>query len=120
MGCSVSLPRILELSPEAKELAIEIFNEIDSNRSSTIDQQETTLWWQNQKFAKLTARAMFDSVDIDKNGEIDMKEWISYWTQVKASGISDSEIIEELSNIKKKKPWVGFSDCNKVSVSTKD
>eukprot|EP00359_Climacostomum_virens_P000505 CAMPEP_0204898392 /NCGR_PEP_ID=MMETSP1397-20131031/1265_1 /ASSEMBLY_ACC=CAM_ASM_000891 /TAXON_ID=49980 /ORGANISM="Climacostomum Climacostomum virens, Strain Stock W-24" /LENGTH=118 /DNA_ID=CAMNT_0052066237 /DNA_START=89 /DNA_END=441 /DNA_ORIENTATION=+ len=118
MGCSVSHSRILELSAEARELAIEIFREIDENRSGAIDQQETTRWWQNRRFAKLTAKAMFDAVDVDKNGEIDLKEWLAYWTQVKASGVPDEDIIEELTNIKKKKPWVGFADCSKLTVST--
>lgn len=120
MGCNMSKPRILEMSHEARELAIETFRNIDINHSNTIDKQETSRWWQDCKFANLTSKAMFDSVDIDQNGEIDLKEWLAYWNQVKASGITDEDIIDELNNINKKKPWVGFADCRRVSISSKD
>lgn len=120
MGCTKSQPKSLELSSVARELAIETFSDIDENHSNTIDQHETIRWWHDTKFAKLTAKEMFASVDADKNGVIDLQEWLSYWTQVKKSGVSDEEIIEELANIKKRKPWTGFGTCNRLTLSSKD
>jgi Ca2+-binding EF-hand superfamily protein len=119
MGCSVTHFKP-ELSIEAREEAIQTFTAMDENRSQSIDQQETSRWFSKTKFAKLTAKAMFESVDVDRNGEIDLDEWLSYWTQVRASGVSDEDIIKELRNIKKRKPWVGFTDVVQAPTSTKD
>ena len=63
-------------------------------------------------FAKLNTKEMFKDVDADGNGKIELKEWLSFWRKVKKAGHPDSEILEELTNIREGRSWVGFGDVN--------
>ena len=47
-------------------------------------------------FAKLNTEALFKAVDADGNGRISEDEWLYFWSEVKASGHSDEEILEEV------------------------
>jgi Ca2+-binding EF-hand superfamily protein len=95
------------LSPEAKALAVQIFNEMDTDGNKCIDVNETLKFW-HQNFAKINTKAMFEAVDMDKNQKIDLKEWIHFWTRVKKSGHSEEDILEELQNLKNRGSWVQF------------
>ena len=55
---------------------------------------------------------MFNAVDSDNNGKIELREWIIFWNDVKRAGHTEEEIIEELTNIRDGKSWVGFNDVN--------
>ena len=79
------------LSPNIRKLAIEIFQEMDTDGSKSIDVNETLKFW-HDNFAKINTRAMFDAVDKDKNGKIDLKEWVSFWSEVRKSGHSEEDI----------------------------
>ncbi len=81
-----------------------IFKEIDSDHSNTIDKEEALSFWKN-KFAKLQAEALFNSVDVNNDGHIQLDEWIQFWEIVKAAGYPESEIDEELKNLKEKGEW---------------
>lgn len=62
-----------QLSERSRQLAEEIFKEIDIDGNLTIDMQETARWW-DRNFAVLNSRAMFENVDQDRNGRIDLNE----------------------------------------------
>jgi Ca2+-binding EF-hand superfamily protein len=95
------------LTPEIKQLAVDIFNEIDSDGSKFIDINETLKFW-SKNYAKINSQAMFRAVDKDENQKIDLKEWKSFWLKVKRSGHTDDEIKEELLNIRNRGSWVQF------------
>ena len=95
------------LTPEVKQLAIDIFKEIDTDGNKTIDVNETLKFW-HDNFAKVNTRAMFNAVDLDKNGKIDLEEWVSFWIAVKKSGHSDEDIELELINLRNRGSWVQF------------
>ena len=42
-----------------------------------------------------------------------MEEFVGFWEAVKASGHTEDEILEELSNIEKGESWVGFDNLPK-------
>lgn len=95
------------LSPSVKKLAVEIFQEMDTDGNKCIDMNETLKFWGNH-FAKISSQAMFNAVDIDRNQKIDLKEWIKFWEKVKKSGHSEEDIHEELLNLKNRGTWVQF------------
>ena len=109
----------MQLSDKVKDLATEIFREIDVDGSPTIDMEETAKWWSNN-FAVINSRAMFEAVDTDHNGKIDYDEWIHFWTMVKQHGHTDEELEEELLNIQQKGSWVQFVDCPQAHAQRKD
>lgn len=102
----------------AQQLATDIFDAMDTDRSGSVDWQETFHYW--QKFAKINTQAMFDAVDSDHNGEISKEEWLGFWTTVYNTGLTDSEIMEELLSIRDKSSWVSYSGAPKSQVRKKE
>ena len=47
-------------------------------------------------FAKVNTEALFKAVDTDNSGDITRDEWIWFWQDVKNSGYTDEEILEEV------------------------
>ena len=66
--------------------------------------------WRPPSQGKVNAKAMFNEVDVDKDGGLTIKEWDEFWANVKASGYSDEEIMEEVEVIAKGEAWVDFDD----------
>lgn len=52
--------------------------------------------YRKSNFAKLNTEALFKAVDADGNGTISQDEWIYFWSEVKSSGHSEKEILEEV------------------------
>jgi hypothetical protein len=101
------------LLPSTLELVIQVFNEIDSDHSRTIDLQETLAFYQHN-FAKVNAKAMFDSVDTNRDGRISLDEWVNFWQTLRRHSHLDEEIVEELGNIQSGSSWVVFHDMPAV------
>ena len=93
-----------ELSQPTKDLALEVFQSIDTDGSNSIEMNETLQWWEDN-YATINARAMFDAIDKDKNGVIDVEEWMGFWSLVRMNGHSDKDIQQELNRLKEKSSW---------------
>jgi Ca2+-binding EF-hand superfamily protein len=52
--------------------------------------------YRKSNFAKLNTEALFKAVDADGNGRISEEEWIYFWSEVKSSGHSEKEILDEV------------------------
>ena len=102
------------LSQKAKKLAIDVFNEMDTDGNKCIDISETLKFWKDN-FAKINTQAMFGAVDEDKNQKIDIKEWVSFWVKVKKSGHNEEDIEAELQNIRQKGSWVEFKGIRSMT-----
>ena len=63
-----------------------------------------------QTLGKLNADAMFNEVDVDSDGGVTIKEWDGFWRNVKASGYSEEDMLEELDNMASGQSWVDFDD----------
>lgn len=107
-----------KLSSDAKNLAIEIFRSMDTDRSNSIDFNEAMTFWKS-KFPKISSKEMFDAVDKDRNHKIELSEWVEFWTKVKQSGHTDEEITEELRNLKTN-GWMQFNNVRSYSERRKD
>ena len=83
-----------------------------------------------QSFGKLNAEAMFNEVDVDADGGITRREWEGFWrnvrsssprvcpdlrlisrppalmVQVRASGYSEEDMLEEVQNMASGQSWV--------------
>ena len=80
-------------------------------RLKEIYEDEAVNHW-NSKFGKLSAKELFDQVDFDGDGNITEDEFVRFWRIVKGAGHDETEIMEELDNIKNGETWAGFSDLN--------
>lgn len=61
--------------------------------------QEVAAAFFKGSFGKLSVEAMFNEVDVDNNGNITKEEFVQFWGQVKQSGYSEEEIIEEIQSM---------------------
>lgn len=52
---------------------------------------------------------MFDTVDLNSDGEISESEWMEFWMAVKANGVDETEINEELDNLLGHGSWTNFN-----------
>jgi Ca2+-binding EF-hand superfamily protein len=78
-----------------KEKCLNLFKLIDSDRSSTIDKEETLKYWETN-FPKLNSFEIFENVDLNGDGLIQINEWIEFWTKVYNSGYKEREISQEV------------------------
>lgn len=100
------------LSPDASALVEELFRTIDCDGSGEVTRSEALRYF-GDGFGKMSANAMFCEVDTDKSQAITVAEFRSFWEQVKTSGYSDDEIIEELAEMLEGGHWVDFDDKRK-------
>jgi len=95
------------LSPEAAELIDALFEQLDSDGSAEITQEEAQKFF-GDGFGKMSVKAMFSEVDVDADDAISVDEFRSFWERVRASGYSDQDIIEELHSLLAGHHWVDF------------
>ena len=58
------------------------------------------------------AKAKINDLSKSKSKTIDLDEWLSYWENCKNLGISDNEIINELSYFKQADNWISFRNLD--------
>jgi Ca2+-binding EF-hand superfamily protein len=68
---------------------------IDTNRSKTIDKEETLQFW-GKNFPKLNTNELFSQVDRNNDGTIQLDEWIDFWILVLKSGHTVEEVSQEV------------------------
>jgi Ca2+-binding EF-hand superfamily protein len=96
MGSSDSKCNEIEhLPPEIEEKATKFFNMIDTNRSKTIDKEETLQFWK-KNFPKLNTNELFSQVDKNNDGAIQYDEWIDFWLLVLRTGHSVESVSQEV------------------------
>jgi Ca2+-binding EF-hand superfamily protein len=103
-----------QLSQEARKLIQEIFNAIDKDGSEEVTKSEALKFFGNG-FGKMSVDAMFNEVDTDNSNAISVAEFKSFWEQVKRSGYTDTQIVEELRELLRGGAWVDFDDTRLVS-----
>lgn len=94
-----------------------MFEKMNAHAQGRITKEEAIRFFGDKKFGKLSADAMFDEVDTNRDGDVTEKEWFSFWTQVKGSGYSDQQIVEEVVNMMNGEFWVNWEDQRTVSIS---
>jgi len=93
------------LSQEVWNKVEEIFKQMDQDLSNAVTRQEAQSFFTGA-FSKISVDAMFKSIDDDMSGAITGEEFVKFWRQVKISGHSDKEMLEELEEIQESNQWV--------------
>lgn len=104
------------LSDEAVRRLETIFRKMDMDGNKSITREEAVKFW-GKNFAKVNAKAMFEEVDRDHNGTISEQEFMAFWQQVKDSGYSDGDIVEELEAMLTGGSWVDWLDGRSTGVT---
>lgn len=97
------------LSFEAIQALKVFFDKLDADGSSEISMEEAIEFW-GKGFSKISAAAMFAEVDADGNGSICLDEFMTFWQNVKHSGYTEAEILEELQQLMEGGMWVDWKD----------
>merc|ERR1712125_46128 len=97
------------LSYEAIRSLTAMFDRLDIDGSREITMAEAIDFW-GKGFSKLSAAAMFAEVDADGNGSISLDEFITFWPNVKRSGYTETEILDELQQLMEGGMWVDWKD----------
>jgi hypothetical protein len=97
------------LTYEAIRALTAMFDRLDVDGSREISMEEAIDFW-GKGFSKISAAAMFAEVDADGNGAINLDEFITFWQNVKQSGYTENEILEELQQLMEGGMWVDWKD----------
>jgi len=91
----------------------ELFRKMDNDSSGSISRKEAKDFFKGG-FVNLSVDAMFSEVDQDSDSNIELAEFVSFWSQVKGSGYSEDQILEELDQILEGNAWVDWKDNRSV------
>ncbi|CAK0908131.1 unnamed protein product [Prorocentrum cordatum] len=100
------------LSESTKETLTEFFAEIDKNGDKVVSKEEAMKFW-GARFAKVNMQNFFAEVDEDRNDAITEEEFLAFWQQVLDQGYEESEILEELENMRQGDAWKKWVKDNK-------
>ena len=103
-----------DMPEEIKKKCLELFRQIDTDGSKSIDKDETLKFW-GSKFAKLNSEELFNSVDKNNDGSIQEDEWVEFWYNVWKSAHPKDEILFELENIMSGGTWVKYGDVDNLN-----
>lgn len=91
-GFHVSISRELKSSTKAR---LKVLFEKMDNDECTVTKEEAIEFW-GKNFAKVSATSMFNEVD---GNEVSLDKFIEFWQQVKRSGYSDKDILQEVDSM---------------------
>eukprot|EP00931_Biecheleriopsis_adriatica_P038770 TRINITY_DN22167_c0_g2_i1.p1 TRINITY_DN22167_c0_g2~~TRINITY_DN22167_c0_g2_i1.p1 ORF type:complete len:129 (+),score=36.33 TRINITY_DN22167_c0_g2_i1:66-452(+) len=106
---SRSVSKNLPLAEQTKKRLEGIFKKMDQDGDNAITRDEAIKFW-GGNFAKVNAMAMFKEVDSDISGVITKDEFMGFWQQVKDSGYTDHDIMEEIVELLHGGSWVDWKD----------
>eukprot|EP00928_Gymnodinium_smaydae_P017740 TRINITY_DN16785_c0_g1_i1.p1 TRINITY_DN16785_c0_g1~~TRINITY_DN16785_c0_g1_i1.p1 ORF type:complete len:667 (-),score=136.95 TRINITY_DN16785_c0_g1_i1:73-2073(-) len=101
-------PLLCKLSQRTWEKCEELFERIDIDGSGLISHKEAANFF-TSAFSKFSVEAMFESVAVNNKEVISSEDFMHFWVQVKASGYSESDIIEEVEALINGDPWVDWN-----------
>lgn len=91
----------------------DLFKNIDSDGSLILDRTKAANYFKGG-FSKIASEAMFHEVDVANARVITAEDWMAFWLQVKTSGYTDKQIVEEINNLLDGSPWVDWNDGRTV------
>lgn len=101
-------PMMCKLSQKSWDTLKNLFMKMDVDGLNLVSRENAADFFQS--FKKVNTEAMFNEVDTDKSGAIDATEFMDFWIQVKASGYSEDQILEEIDQIMDGGTWVDWKD----------
>eukprot|EP00930_Biecheleria_cincta_P085329 TRINITY_DN74722_c0_g1_i1.p1 TRINITY_DN74722_c0_g1~~TRINITY_DN74722_c0_g1_i1.p1 ORF type:complete len:132 (+),score=36.73 TRINITY_DN74722_c0_g1_i1:75-470(+) len=120
-SCFVGCLRLLGLAkqpllPSTVSRLQVFFARMDIDGNNEITRDEAVQFW-GKNFAKVNANAMFAEVDEDKDSSITLKEFMGFWQQVKDSGYTDQDILEEIEAMLDGGAWVDWKDTRSTDAT---
>lgn len=101
-------PRMCKLSAKAWDTMRSLFEKMDQDGLNSVTKDKALTFFNN--FKQINVDALFNEVDVDNSGSITAEEFIDFWLQVKASGYTEAQIMEELEQIGEGGTWVDWKD----------
>eukprot|EP00929_Paragymnodinium_shiwhaense_P002962 TRINITY_DN103310_c0_g1_i1.p1 TRINITY_DN103310_c0_g1~~TRINITY_DN103310_c0_g1_i1.p1 ORF type:complete len:117 (-),score=51.01 TRINITY_DN103310_c0_g1_i1:205-555(-) len=109
MGCGASSKKNTKLDEATSARLKELFDGMDEDKDGSVTKEEAKRHFKG-KFGALSADAMFNEVVKDNVEQITFNEFLQFWEQVKKSGYSDKDILEEVEEMKEGSAWVDWKD----------
>jgi len=97
----------------------ELFRLMDNDNSNAVTRQEALDFFKGT-FRKASMEAMFNEIDQDRSGSITAVEFMDFWKQVKSSGYSEQDMLEEIEELHQGSAWVDWNDGRTTAPSAKD
>jgi Ca2+-binding EF-hand superfamily protein len=88
----------------------ELFRKMDIDGSNAITRGKANSFFEGVAFGKISCDAMFKEVDVDGSGVVTTEEFLRFWLQVRSSGYSDAQILEEVEELLEGGAWVDWKD----------
>lgn len=101
-------PRMCKLSAKAWVLLKNLFEKMDADGYNAVTKEKAAAFFDSYKHVNV--EALFNEVDVDSSGTITAEEFVDFWLQVRASGYSEAQIVEELEQIAEGGTWVDWKD----------
>lgn len=111
-------PIMSKLSKESWGKLEELFKRMDADGSNQVTYEEALMFFKGS-FGKFSCDAMFNEVDVDKSGQISADEFMDFWVQVRKSGYSDQDILDEVEVVLEGGTWVDWKDQRDTTSSSK-
>lgn len=102
-------PMLCRLKQSTWNKCRELFEKMDTDKARCITKEKAAKHFKSG-FNKVSVEAMFNEIDVNHHGQITAVEWMKFWTQVKSSGYSQQDILDELDNLLEGQQWVDWKD----------
>mmetsp|Transcript_45621 Transcript_45621/g.108590 ORF Transcript_45621/g.108590 Transcript_45621/m.108590 type:complete len:406 (-) Transcript_45621:238-1455(-) len=108
-------PIFSRLSNKCWKKCEELFNAMDTDHGMVITRLHAEAFFKGA-FSNISVQAMFNEIDENQHGSITADEWMAFWAQVRSSGYSNKDIIDELDNMLDGScAWVDWKDGRKTA-----
>jgi hypothetical protein len=115
-GCCRCLTNLfveVSLSIPVLEKINQLFDRMDSDNNGDVSRHEAAAYFKG-KFGKISTGAMFNEVDVDHSDAISREEFIGFWKQVRKSGYTNADILDEVEEMLNGGFWVDWKDGRKT------
>eukprot|EP00931_Biecheleriopsis_adriatica_P063963 TRINITY_DN38843_c0_g1_i1.p1 TRINITY_DN38843_c0_g1~~TRINITY_DN38843_c0_g1_i1.p1 ORF type:complete len:570 (-),score=107.02 TRINITY_DN38843_c0_g1_i1:16-1725(-) len=102
-------PFFCRLSASTWDKCQELFQKMDKHNTQVITLDEAAEFFKGS-FNKVSAIEMFNKVDPSNHGAVTAEEFMHFWVQVRASGYSEKDILEEVESLMAGHAWVAWED----------
>lgn len=97
------------LSVQTWKKCQQLFQSMDKHNTQVIAIEEAAEFFKGS-FSRVSAVEMFNKMDPCNHGAVTAEEFMNFWIQVKASGYSEKDILDELDCLMSGQPWVAWSE----------
>eukprot|EP00929_Paragymnodinium_shiwhaense_P041908 TRINITY_DN21764_c0_g1_i1.p1 TRINITY_DN21764_c0_g1~~TRINITY_DN21764_c0_g1_i1.p1 ORF type:complete len:295 (-),score=79.63 TRINITY_DN21764_c0_g1_i1:474-1358(-) len=108
-----SRPWLCRLSDKAWAKCRELFEKMDTDGQMLLTREKLEKFWTGS-FSAMSVSAMFHNIDLQNHGNITPEAFMDFWKNVRYSGYSSQDIIDEIDGMLAGGAWVDWSDGRKT------